>query len=358
MCLLKLTWRTSTCEELRASCHHTSTSSWSSCRFDPNQSASVTTRRDTMAVTKADFTLPTLGAKLDHIHQETINGIGFKVVRGLPVDRYSIEDAALAFWGLGTYFGAAMSQNKVGHLLGHVRDIGNDPAHPLSRPYTTRLPQPYHNDNSDIVALLCLKTAKSGGASSWCSSHTVHNEVLRRRPDLYKVLTEPIYQDRKDEIPAGKKPYYAMSVFHHYQGYLTVAGASFVEVVHRHEGVPPLSSIQREALDFLQEVAAEEGVRIDSVLQPGDISICNNVSVWHSRTAFEDHKEQDRKRHMLRLWLASPIGWPLPDIYEERWGSTEVGNRGFINCPGFTPNVSLDPFEAHLQRIAATAKAA
>lgn len=28
-----------------------------------------------------------------------------------------------------------MSQNKFGHILGHVKDLGNDPSNPLTRLY-------------------------------------------------------------------------------------------------------------------------------------------------------------------------------------------------------------------------------
>ena len=42
------------------------------------------------------------------------------------------------------------------------------------------------------AGLLCLKTAKAGGESSWSSSVAVHNELLRLgRPDLVEALSGP-----------------------------------------------------------------------------------------------------------------------------------------------------------------------
>jgi alpha-ketoglutarate-dependent taurine dioxygenase len=37
--------------------------------------------------------------------------------------------------------------------------------------------------------------------------------------------------------------------------------------------------------------------------QPGQIQIVNNKTLGHARTAFTDWPEQDRKRHLIRLWL-------------------------------------------------------
>ena len=47
------------------------------------------------------------------------------------------------------------------------------------------------------AALLCLHNAKEGGLSSWSSSISVHNEIVRRRPDLARVLAGPWFMDRK-----------------------------------------------------------------------------------------------------------------------------------------------------------------
>ena len=64
------------------------------------------------------------------------------------------------------------------------------------------------------AGLLCLATACTGGQSSWCSSAALYNEMLRRDPTLVHTLLEPLYVDRKGEIPEGKLPHYQMAVFH------------------------------------------------------------------------------------------------------------------------------------------------
>ena len=63
------------------------------------------------------------------------------------------------------------------------------------------------------MSLLCLRNAKEGGHSSWSSSITVYNEILRRRPDLAHLLAGPWFFDRKGEVPEGKKGFFEIPVF-------------------------------------------------------------------------------------------------------------------------------------------------
>lgn len=67
------------------------------------------------------------------------------------------------------------------------------------------------------AALLCLSNAKEGGLSGWSSSVSVHNEIVRRRPDLARLLAGPWFMDRKGEVPEGKKGYFELPVFNYYK---------------------------------------------------------------------------------------------------------------------------------------------
>src|SRR4051794_13732913 len=60
---------------------------------------------DIAEISRADFPLPTLGARLDTMREEILNGRGFVLIRGLPVEGRPISDSAAAYWGIGTYFG-------------------------------------------------------------------------------------------------------------------------------------------------------------------------------------------------------------------------------------------------------------
>jgi len=84
-------------------------------------------------------------------------------------------------------------------------------------------------------------------------------------------------------------------------------------------------------------------LRLDMELQPGDMQFLHNHTILHDRTAFEDWPEPERKRHLLRLWLAAPGARPLPPVYAERYGSVILGARGGIVCPGTTLHAPLEP---------------
>ena len=264
---------------------------------------------DMVDIGMTDFELPTLGPILAEIEQEVVNGRGLVLIRGLPVERYSIETAAMAFWGVGSYFGWAVSQNAKGHVLGHVKDIGHDPKNPHHRIYATSARHLFHTDSCDIVGLLCVKPAKQGGLSSVASSVTIHNEMVKQRPELAEQLFMPFHVDRKGEIPDGKLPYYELPVFNYYAGHLTTIYArDFIEGAQRFPDVPRLTPKQIEAMDMLDGLAGSEPIRLDMRLEPGDMQFLHNHQTLHARTSYEDYPEPERKRHLLRLWLSPSNG--------------------------------------------------
>jgi len=69
------------------------------------------------------------------------------LIRGLPVENRPIAESATAYWGIGTYFGNARSQNAMGHVLGHVRDLGLSSQDPNVRIYQTTERQNFHTDS-------------------------------------------------------------------------------------------------------------------------------------------------------------------------------------------------------------------
>ena len=306
---------------------------------------SVLSRRmEICDITRNDFELPTLGPTLDRIQREVVEGRGFVLIRGVPVDGCTIREKAIAFWGIGTYFGWAVPQNAQGHLLGHVKDIGMDPDNPLHRIYATRVRHLFHTDSCDIVGLFCLQNARYGGSSMIASSVTIHNEMLKARPDLARIMSEPFHVDRKGEIPEGKGPHYELPVFNYHAGHLTTIYArDFIQGAQRFEEVPRLTPLQIEAMDMVDALANSDKLRLDMEFRPGDIQFLHNHQIVHARTAYEDWPEPERKRHLLRLWLAPSNGRPLPPGFEERYGNIEAGTaRGGIRVPGQTLPAPLE----------------
>ncbi len=283
-----------------------------------------------------DFPLPTLGATLrSRVDGEVLNGRGFLLLRGLPVERWSMREAATAFFGLGAHMGSARSQNGKGHVLGHVQDLGLDVNDPNVRIYQTHERQTYHTDSCDIVGLLCLKTAKSGGLSALVSSTTIFNEMRRRRPDLLKLLFQPIATDRRGEVPEGQKPFFEIPVFNWHQGYLTaIYQRQYIDSAQRFPEAPRHTPELVEALDMFDQLANDPALNTFMEFKPGDVQLVHNHTMLHDRTGFEDWPEPERRRHLLRLWLAAERARPLPEIFAQRYGQVTIGDRGGIIVHG------------------------
>ena len=300
--------------------------------------------RDIAAIRRADFPLPTLGPVLERLRDEVLNGRGFVLIRGLPVENRPIAESAAAYWGIGTYFGNARSQNAKGHVLGHVRDLGLSSKDPNVRIYQTTERQNFHTDSCDIVALLCLKTAKSGGLSSLTSSMSVYNVMAQRHPDLVWRLFQPMPTDRRGEVPEGKRPWFETPIYNDHAGPavgdLRAALRALVAALPR--GAAAERRGHRGAR-LLRCAGRGRELRLDMEFRPGDMQFVHNHTVLHDRTAFEDWPEPERKRHLLRLWLAAPGARPLPPAYAERYGSVEIGNRGGIICKGTRLHAPLEP---------------
>jgi hypothetical protein len=97
------------------------------------------------------------------------------------------------------------------------------------------------------------------------------------------------------------------------------------------------------ALEMFDRLAEDAELRLDMEFLPGDMQFVHNHTILHDRTGFEDWPEPERKRHLLRLWLAAPGARPLPPVYAERYGSTRIGDRGGIICRDTLLHAPLEP---------------
>ena len=290
------------------------------------------------------FPLPTLGPRIVALRRELLTGRGVVLLRGLPVGRYGMLEAATIFLGLGTHLGVARPQNAAGHLLGHVCDLGRTSADPSVRIYQTRERQTFHTDSCDVVGLLCLREARVGGDSLLVSAGAIYNEMLRSTPELLARLLRPMAQDRRGEVPAGMAPFFLMPVFSWFSGYLSVFyQRQYIDSAQRFEDAPRLTAEDVAALDRFDALANDPALHLRMRLVPGDMQFVHNHSLLHDRTAFEDWPEPSRRRHLLRLWLACPEDRPLPPAFAARYGSVTVGDRGGVVVPGARAHVSLTP---------------
>lgn len=285
-------------------------------------------------LTMDGFHLPRLAANLVGLRERLTHGRGFELLRGFPTGQLTELQSAAAFVGLGLHLGSARSQNAAGDLLGNVRDAGADAADPDVRIYQTAERQTFHTDSADVVGLMCLAPAASGGESLLVSASAIYNEMLESDEDLAAVLFEPIATDRRGEVPAGADPFFAIPVLNWYLGSLTVVyQRQYIESAQRFEGAPRLTPQTIKALNLFDEIANDPSMHLRMSLRPGDMQFVHNHSVLHDRTGFTDMPGSSR--HLLRLWLSVPDDRALPPVFAQRFGTTTVGDRGGIPASGF-----------------------
>jgi hypothetical protein len=296
-------------------------------------------------VRRADFPLPNLSKRLARIATDLEKGRGFVLLRGLPVEKYSDPETRFIVWGVGAHLGIPLSQSKNGELLGEVRDLGVKLGTPTSRGYRTKEHLRFHTDLGDLVLLLCVRKAKTGGLSRIVSSVAIQNEMQKRRPDLLKLLYEDYYHSRQGEEAPGQGPWYAKPIFGLRDGQFTSQySRSFVESAQRFPDVPRLTPQQNEALDLLGQLAEELCLHME--MQPGDIQILNNHVTYHSRTGYEDHDDPAKQRLLFRLWLSTPDNRALPKAEGVLWGETERGKiRGGV-IPAKGPRFAFPDWES------------
>lgn len=289
-----------------------------------------------------DFDIPKLRKRALTLRHQLHEGAGFALIRGLHQSGWDDASLIRACWILGSLIGNPVPQNARADLLGHVIDRRTDLS-TSTRLYQTNKAQPFHSDSCDIVSLMCLRPAKSGGESALASSAAIHNKLLMENAELLQTLYGEFQCDRYNEIPEGKQPTYPVHVFNKVAEKLVCCGMDpDIRSAQRLNNIAPLTQLQSMALDAFQAAAHE--LSLGMMLERGDIQLANNLTVVHARRSFEDHAEADKRRHLIRLWLSAPEGRQLPEFLSERWGNIRPGEiRGGIRVAGATPTVNFEP---------------
>ena len=241
-----------------------------------------------------NFPLPKLSKLLADLREDLLNGKGFILFKGFPADAWGPHKTAVGYMGLGTYLGYFLSQNGRGHVLGHVKDVGDDPTQiDKVRIYRTTARQFFHADDGDLVGLLCVHRAAEGGESDIVSCHHVWNTLQREHPDVAELLTRPIwYFDRKGEVSEGQDPWTRQPVVYLENGgkgrlytkwdpYYVRSLTRFSDQGH----IPPLSDEQIHALEVLEATCRR--LALHMVLEVGDIQFLSNAHLLHSRTEYK-----------------------------------------------------------------------
>lgn len=309
--------------------------------------------KDPLSMTADDFPMGEAAtAAMQRAFKATQERWGLCLVKGFPVDRWSEDDAKLVFWGVGLHVGLARTQNRASDIMTDVRDVGASYKTKNGRGYNTNAGLDFHMDSGDVVALLTLQTAKSGGESKITSSIALRDEVARRRPDLIDVLKKPFFHSYQGTQDSSQRPYYQCPILGSDPDYFALRAnrKNTMAAQADFEDVPRLDPEQLEALDLLEEILPDPKFCFSMWLERGDMQLLNNYVNLHSRTSFEDHEELSRKRHLLRLWLALPISQPLPPEWEEYYGDVRPGSvRGGVR--GSAISKAFIDYEARQARI-------
>jgi hypothetical protein len=287
--------------------------SWSITLSDDQRAALVAATHDATAlgvtvstINRESFPLPTMVDDLQAWSTALGQGRGFLLLRHFPIDLLSEAEIELAYAGLGAHFGTPVGQNKDGELLTHVRDERLPPDAGKVRLYRTRERQDFHTDGADIIGLLCLHRAKSGGESRIVSSGAIYNEILHTRPDLLEALYQPTGWDRQGDVPPGEQPWFMLAPINDLDGVPRVFYLGwYIRDAQRHPEVPRLTAAQSEAMELLELLANDPTFHLEMDFQPGDVQLLNNGRILHAREAYDDHSDLDQRRHLLRLWLAA-----------------------------------------------------
>ena len=255
-------------------------------------------------VTREQFDHPALRPLLADLFELLQHGRGAIILTGLSPSKYNEEDLERIYWGIGTHLGIAAVQSSQGERLGHGRE---DPGNKKNRGYTSSRELRPHTDSYEIIGLMCLQDAESGGETQLVSAMTVHNEVLRLRPDLLGPLYEG-FPYATNEASDSERPVtpYSVPVFSQIDG---LVSCGYLRVF-MHQAAERLGQTLParliEALDFLDATADRDDLRLNFVLETGEIMLCNNFTTLHARNEFTNRP--GRPRHLLRLWLDVPSG--------------------------------------------------
>src|ERR1700733_4602545 len=163
---------------------------------------------------KEHFPLDGLARKLDGVARESIDGRGFTRISALDHTRYSDDDLTMLYWGIGLHLGDPWPQNAKGHVMGDVTDQGKRLDDPTFRGNELgQVALDYHTDGADLIGLMCLRKARSGGLSCVANAVAIYNQLVRPRPAPAEIRCEPLPYDLRGEQAPGAKPFYTFPVF-------------------------------------------------------------------------------------------------------------------------------------------------
>ena len=238
-----------------------------------------------------------------------IDGCGFCVINGTNLSIFDRDELININILVAEIFGELLIQNKKDEKLVEVKDLGKT----LSsggRYHHTKEGGSFHTDGChifekppDYVGLLCLHPAKEGGASKFISAYTIHNK-LQEDKDSLKILYEKFYMDKRNENKTNESLTQFASIFSYNNERLNCRCCQRELIDSGHEKMNvPLTQSQKNALDNLDKLLANENFALTYLLKSNDLMLSNNNWLIHDRTNFVDFNDEKLKRCLLRTWI-------------------------------------------------------
>jgi hypothetical protein len=275
--------------------------------------AAATLRRQPvplLALRADSLDLPACRAAMAEIRAMLGDGLRFAVLDRLPIEQLTLDEAKALYWILSSMLARPVAQKLDGTIVYDVHDTGKQ-ALPGSgvRPDKTNIELHFHNDNSynfmmpEVVGLLCVRQARDGGMSRVMSFATVYNALRERHREVLRRLYEPFCFDRQREFHPGEPETFSAPLFIR-DGERLKARMS----LHQIRGGYALQGRGMDnettaAIEAIRDVFTDESLQYQFRLKEGEIQYVANREIGHSRTAFQDFEEIERRRLLVRLWL-------------------------------------------------------
>jgi alpha-ketoglutarate-dependent taurine dioxygenase len=260
------------------------------------------------AITPAQFRHPLIDSFFEAMVESLKRDKGLVFLRGVPVADFALADLRRLYWGIGTYFGGALSQSGIGDRMGDVT-----PREGSNRGYTSQKELGLHTDFAEIVSLFCIQSAKLGGENVFASSLKLWEIVERERPDFIPILRRGFRLWVNNEHGEGEAPItpFPVPVFGEMDGLRSVYQGWELGVPTAEYLGEPLSAQQLAAIDFVKDVLKRPELLFPVRLENGEAVFINNFEVFHSRKPFAQWENPAKTRHLLRLWLQAEASRPL-----------------------------------------------
>ncbi|MEM7294046.1 MAG: TauD/TfdA family dioxygenase [Pseudomonadota bacterium] len=243
---------------------------------------------------------------------------GFALLRGIS-DSKDAKAIAARLTALSERLGTIVPQSPRGELVEDVRDFSDVDAED-KRGYRSRGALTPHSDPPTLIVLHCLQPARSGGESYFVNVRSIHDRIEAMNPALLAELYRenfPIWRVEGAHGIAEAGPYERRRpIFCMHDGRVScIYYRPFIELAANVLGTP-MTAQQQAALDAFDACSTADDLAWRVTLQAGETAILHNRCVLHARTDYEDWPEQDKRRHLLRLWIDAPERFPVDSRHE------------------------------------------